>query len=421
MANIAIKAEGIGKKYLINQVRRGPSNLRDHLSDSLRRALFYGISRKNPDSRIMHAVWALKDVSFEIERGSVVGIIGRNGAGKTTLLKILSRVIRPTSGSAEVYGRAGSLLEVGLGFHEELTGRENIYLNGAILGMKKREIDRKFDEIVSFSELEDFLETPIKYYSSGMYVRLAFAIAAHLQTEILLIDEILSVGDMRFQKKCISKIEEAGRERTVLFVSHNMSLVNALCSCALLLNGGRLEAIGDKESIIKKYIENTYKLIDTGLSSRTDRTGNGAMRFVKYHLENSKGQKVAAFRSGEDVSIVVEYAGALAKKLQNVSVSFVLNDFLGNIVTDLANRIAGDIWHEVPPKGIIKCRIKKLPLMPGKYTFNAFCQVNALVSDMIWSAGIFEVEPGPFFTSGRLPDSGFGPVLFENEWTVEGS
>ena len=376
MSDIAIKIKNISKQYYIGRHTFGYANIRDRLAEIIKRSLY--ISQK-PDKKSNETIWALKDISFEIKRGSVVGIIGRNGAGKTTLLKILSRVARPTKGSAEVYGRVGSLLEVGLGFHEELTGRENIYLNGAILGMKKREIDRKFDEIVSFSELENFLETPIKYYSGGMYVRLAFAIAAHLQVEILLIDEILSVGDMRFQKKCISKIEEAGRERTVLFVSHNMSLVNALCSRALLLNDGRLEAIGDKESIIRKYIENTYKLIDIGLSSRTDRTGNGAMRFVKYHLENSKGEKVSAFRSGEDAFIIIEYAGASGKKLQDVSVSFVLNDFLGNIVTALVNTVADDLWPQIPSRGAIKCRIKKLPLVPGKYTFNAFCQVNAQV------------------------------------------
>ncbi|MDD5652854.1 MAG: ABC transporter ATP-binding protein [Candidatus Omnitrophica bacterium] len=364
-------------------------------------------------------VRALDNVSFEIKQGEVVGIIGRNGAGKTTLFKIMSKITKPTSGCVRVHGRVGSLLEVGTGFHPDLTGRENIYFNGIILGMKHREISRRFEEIVEFSGIGEFLDTPIKFYSNGMYVRLAFAVAAHLDTDILLIDEILSVGDTRFQKKCFEKIgEEIKKERTVLFISHNMSVINALCSRAILLDKGRILAEGNKEAVINEYINRIYQLMETDLGSRSDRSGSGVMKFVNYHLENAQGQSVKAFRSGEEAVIAVEYVSHPHERLQNVSVSFVLNDFLGNNITDLANRVSGEIWPQAPSRGIVRCRIKKLPLVPGSYTFNVFCRVEGVISDMLHDAGKFDVEVGSFFANSKLPDSGVGVMLMDHEWTV---
>ena len=215
--------------------------------------------RRCPESRRLRALWALKDVSFEVKRGEVVGIIGRNGAGKSTLLKILSRITKPTEGEVQIRGRIGSLLEVGTGFHPELTGRENIYLNGTILGMRKSEIDRKFDEIVAFSEIERFLDTPVKHYSSGMYMRLAFAVAAHLEAEILLVDEVLAVGDAQFQKKCLGKMGEVAREgRTVLFVSHNMAALQRLCHSACLLHAGTVVTHGQTSCVIAQYTSSSH-------------------------------------------------------------------------------------------------------------------------------------------------------------------
>jgi len=257
MGNYAIKVEDLGKRYRIGE-RQKYKALRDVLTDAVYapvraagRLLHGGRRDARPDSTI----WALKDMSFQVAPGEVLGVIGRNGAGKSTLLKILSRITEPTEGEARLRGRLGSLLEVGTGFHPELTGRENIYLNGAIIGMKRAEIERKFDDIVAFAELEKFLDTPVKHYSSGMYVRLAFAVAAHLEPEILLVDEVLAVGDAAFQKKCLGKMGQvAGTGRTVLFVSHNMMAVEALCQQAMWIEAGRIKSAGSSHSVVTSYL-----------------------------------------------------------------------------------------------------------------------------------------------------------------------
>ena len=257
MSDIAIRVEDLSKLYRIGEHQGGYKTLRETIVNTFS-APFRHLHR-NPQSSILNPqsdfIWALKDISFDVKRGEVLGIIGRNGAGKTTLLKILSRITEPTEGWGEIRGRVGSLLEVGTGFHPELTGRENIYLNGAILGMKKAEIDRRFDEIVAFAEISKFIDTPVKRYSSGMYVRLAFAVAAHLEPEILLVDEVLAVGDVAFQKKCLGKMGEvAGEGRTVLFVSHNMSAVTRLCSRGVLLEDGRIQKIGSAREAVATYL-----------------------------------------------------------------------------------------------------------------------------------------------------------------------
>jgi len=249
MSDVAIKADDLSKLYKIGE-RQQYRMLREAFYAFLKKVYRPGLKKENSDF-----IWALKDVSFEIKQGEIVGIIGKNGAGKSTLLKILSRITPPTEGSAVLNGRVSSLLEIGIGFHPELTGRENIYLNGAILGMKKNEIKAKFDEIVDFAEIEKFIDTPIKYYSSGMYVRLAFAVAAHLNSEILLVDEVLAVGDIEFQKKCIGKMEKVAHEgNTILIVSHNMSNIKALCDKAILLEQGKIKIMGDVNTVINTYM-----------------------------------------------------------------------------------------------------------------------------------------------------------------------
>jgi lipopolysaccharide transport system ATP-binding protein len=259
MHDIAIRVEGISKKYQIGRKQAKYRTLRDTLADAFvspfRRARRLLRGQATGAAELDETIWALRDVSFEIKRGEVVGLIGRNGAGKSTLLKILSRITEPTAGFADVYGRVGSLLEVGTGFHQELTGRENIYLSGAILGMKRVEVDRKFDEIVDFSEVEKFIDTPVKHYSSGMYLRLAFAVAAHLDPEVLLVDEVLAVGDTRFRRKCLGKMEDVGQEgRTVLFVSHNMAAISRLCERTILVDEGRLIEDGPSHQVIRAYL-----------------------------------------------------------------------------------------------------------------------------------------------------------------------
>lgn len=259
MSDLAIRVENLSKLYHISKKQEKYRTLRDTITDAFispfRKAGRLIRGRAAAASDLNETIWALKDVSFEIKEGEVVGIIGRNGAGKSTLLKILSRITEPTRGYAEIHGRVGSLLEVGTGFHSELTGRENIYLNGAILGMKRAEIDRKFDEIVAFAEVEKFIDTPVKHYSSGMYLRLAFAVAAHLEPEILFVDEVLAVGDARFQKKCLNKMQDIGNEgRTVLFVSHNMSAISRLCSRAILFEEGRLLNDSPAADVVANYL-----------------------------------------------------------------------------------------------------------------------------------------------------------------------
>jgi lipopolysaccharide transport system ATP-binding protein len=267
MSRLAIQIQGIGKQYWLNQEDHTYKALRDVVTDAVKRpfeairAAASGRGRTNDPGRARKSkFWALRDISFNVEQGEVIGIIGRNGAGKSTLLKVLTRITEPTTGRAEIHGRVGSLLEVGTGFHPELSGRENVYMNGSILGMRRAEIDRKFDEIIAFAEVEKFVDTPVKRYSSGMYMRLAFAVAAHLEPEVLFIDEVLAVGDAAFQRKCLGKMDEISRHgRSVLFVSHNMSAVQSLCTRAVWLHGGRVEAIGETRSVVGSYLKTAAK------------------------------------------------------------------------------------------------------------------------------------------------------------------
>jgi lipopolysaccharide transport system ATP-binding protein len=296
MNDIAIKVENLGKLYRIGAQQELYPTLRESLVSNFKR-----LTTKRTSQSANNTIWALKDVSFEIKRGEVVGIIGRNGAGKSTLLKVLAHITEPTEGRVILRGRVGSLLEVGTGFHPELTGRENIYLNGAILGMKKVEIERKFDEIVAFTEIEKFLDTPVKHYSSGMYIRLAFAVAAHMDPEILLVDEVLAVGDAAFQKKCLGKMGQvAGEGRTVLFVSHNMVAVRSLCKDVYLIESGKIVVAGRADEVINKYIVSTNTQEKDDYVIRSDmrnREGNGKVIFREWWIEDKVFKKSRKARS----------------------------------------------------------------------------------------------------------------------------
>jgi lipopolysaccharide transport system ATP-binding protein len=313
MSEIAIRVDGLSKLYRIGAIQNRHDTLRDHLAES-----FKSLLRRNgrrlalsalPSGPSDNTIWALKDISFAVNRGEVVGIIGRNGAGKSTLLKILSRITEPTTGFAEIHGRVGSLLEVGTGFHAELTGRENIYLNGAILGMKKAEIERKFDEIVAFAEVEKFIDTPVKHYSSGMYLRLAFAVAAHLEPEILIVDEVLAVGDLSFQKKCLGKMGDVARRgRTVLFVSHNMTAIKSLCDRAILLDAGRVVGDGNVDEVVDTYLLPETDMVKTGvIPANAERvsTGDARLRFVQ--LANISDKPVAQLYYGQSFRVTLVF------------------------------------------------------------------------------------------------------------------
>lgn len=329
-SDFAIQVRSLSKLYHIGALQQQHDTLRDALVARLKRPA--GSSAKQGDGRNGNTIWALKDVSFDIERGEVIGVVGRNGAGKSTLLKILSRITEPTSGRAEIHGRVGSLLEVGTGFHPELTGRENIYLNGAILGMRKVEIDRQFDNIVAFAEIEKFLDTPVKRYSSGMYVRLAFAVAAHLEPEILLVDEVLAVGDAAFQDKCLGKMGDVARSgRTVLFVSHNLGAVKRLCQHSLWIQAGQVAGLGRTDEIIGSYLEAAASHESTW-RAEGDRgrpqTGPVVVRSVS--LLNSAGHPGDRFEMDSSFSIEMVYD--VLSPLENLRLGFTITSDDGTIV-----------------------------------------------------------------------------------------
>lgn len=309
MSDTVIQVENLGKKFIIGHQQEPYRALRDVLSHQVkalgRKLLHPNAIAANPNRE---EFWALKDVSFEVKRGDRIGIIGRNGAGKSTLLKILSRITEPTTGRITLKGRVASLLEVGTGFHPELTGRENIYLNGAILGMSKVEIKKKFDEIVAFAEVEKFLDTPVKRYSSGMYVRLAFAVAAHLEPEILVVDEVLAVGDAAFQKKCLGKMEDVGKEgRTVLFVSHNMSAISQLCSQILRLEKGQLVEIGQTQKVVESYLKTNIEVTGIWSSNLDDRESIQEVSLIRARVLDSSGMTSSAIGYQEEFAVEVIY------------------------------------------------------------------------------------------------------------------
>jgi lipopolysaccharide transport system ATP-binding protein len=373
-----IHADGIGKRYVLGR-SRGPSTLRDSLAAMASGAIRAARGVRPPPST-SRDLWALKDISFAVEAGDVVGIIGRNGAGKSTLLKVISQITEPTEGFVDVTGRVGSLLEVGTGFHEDLTGRENTYLNGAILGMAKAEIDRKFDEIVAFAEIDRFIDTPVKHYSSGMYMRLAFAVAAHLETEILVVDEVLAVGDMQFQKKCLGKMDDiARRGRTVLFISHNMEAIQRLCTRGLLMDQGRLIASGSIDEVVGRYRSAEQSLVQVGRLNARGRSGTGWAQIRDIRLLDASGHPVAAVPSDGDLSFAVDLelanASTQGASLRGLIVELVICSDQGQPLLSLMN--VDDEGIELPSAAgcTITARLSGPTFIPGRYRLNAFLGV----------------------------------------------
>jgi lipopolysaccharide transport system ATP-binding protein len=381
MSDTAISAAGLAKSYRIGARQDSYRTLRDELASRSRRAWRW--LRRGAESGAGNEdtlIWALRDASFEVHHGDVVGVLGRNGAGKSTLLKILSRITEPTEGYADINGRVGSLLEVGIGFHEELTGRENVFLNGAIIGMSRSEIQQRFDEIVAFAEIERYLDTPVKHYSSGMYLRLAFAVAAHLETEILLVDEVLAVGDHLFQKKCLGKINSVSNEgRTVLLVSHNINAIMALCKKALLLDRGKLVAFGSVSEIVSRYTmeektaERTWPSIDS--SPGSDIVRLKAIRVL------SEGQARSNVPIDRDLFVEVEFTNLKHDTL--ISTSIHLLDRTGSVILATANMPSAcsnhDAWLGRPyPRGDFKtiCRIPANFLNEGEYKIELMLLTN---------------------------------------------
>lgn len=413
---IAIRVSHLSKQYKLGGPQEPYHTLRDAIVNSLKAPL--KAFQKQPP---VEGFWALKDVSLEVEQGEVVGIIGRNGAGKSTLLKILSRITSPTEGTVELHGRVGSLLEVGTGFHPELTGRENIYLSGSILGMKRREIDAKLDEIVKFSEIEKFLDTPVKRYSSGMYVRLAFAVAAHLEPEILLVDEVLAVGDAAFQKKCLGKMGEVAKEgRTVLFVSHNMAAVSKICERAILLEEGRLTKDGVSAVVVDAYLSGaTGEKSQVDLRSVEKRRGNGLLRFTEVWIEDETGRRIQTTRPGQKMMICAAYCLSIDPgQISDLNVSFTVRSVWGTGITNLDNRINhSKFGPTIPRHGAVRCVIPRLPLNTGQYYIGIYSEVNGEISDWIGDVLLFPVEPGVYFENGAEMDPGC--LLFiDHNWDL---
>ena len=366
-----------------------------------------------------HTLWALQDVSLELARGEVLGIIGRNGAGKSTLLKILSRVTAPTSGRIRVKGRVASLLEVGTGFHPELTGRENVFLNGAILGMTKAEVARKFDEIVAFSEIEDFIDTPVKRYSSGMYVRLAFAVAAHLDPEILVVDEVLAVGDAGFQKRCLGKMGDVAKSgRTVLFVSHNMPSILNLCSRAIWMGSGRKQRDGEPDEVVKAYLSSVSAAVEErpGIA-QAEHGGTGQVRITRVDAGTDGQRSAPGLTTGRDSTL--RFAYEARQTPVKVHLVVIVSNSRGEPCLHLNSDKVDQLMRLDAPRGTIHLRLPRCPLVRGNYALDVkVCDSAGVILDHVPQGESIVVNDGDFYGNGRPPVAGTGSVLADHSFDV---
>ena len=426
MTDIAIRVENLGKRYRIGGKQERYKTLRDSLvqtaSAPVRAAGSLLRRGGHHDGAPEEIIWALKDVSFEVKRGEVVGIIGRNGAGKSTLLKILTRITDPTEGRAVIRGRVASLLEVGTGFHPELTGRENLYLSGAILGMTRAEIERKFDEIVDFSGVEKFIDTPVKRYSSGMQVRLAFSVAAHLEPEILLVDEVLAVGDAAFQKKCLGKMEGVAKEgRTVLFVSHNMTAIMALCSRCLLIDAGQIANSGRSPDVVQSYLEMFQSMSsERDLRLRQDRRGDGSLRVVGLRFGTSGNHECGFWVTGENSFAEVSYQGSHNKVYRNLEIALGIRKLDQSHLLYLGTKVVHQDVEFVRDLGVSVCTIERLPLEPDTYSVSVEIKQNGIIVDHVESAATVDVADGDYYGTGIIWP--YGGLLCDYSWShSEGS
>jgi len=407
MNDIAIRAVKLSKQYKIGVVQKRHDTLRDHLTESFK-ALLPGKGNNSTDGHRNDTIWSLRDVSFEVKKGEVLGIIGRNGAGKSTLLKILARVTEPTSGEAEIHGRVGSLLEVGTGFHGELSGRENIYLNGAILGMKKVEIDRKFDEIVAFADVEKFIDTPVKRYSSGMYMRLAFAVAAHLETEVLIVDEVLAVGVMACQQKCLGKMENIAKEgRTILFVSHNIPSIQALCQRVLLLNEGQLGMDGSPTQVISRYLAEGSDVDsrEVDLSHHRRRSHSLEQAIQRAWIEDGNGFQSNTIPMGGKLQVFFQFQ--CSRPITNPGFGIEIEDDYGRKILYLNNYLVPteDNTFTSLRRGMVCVAIPSLPLIPGTYFINlALAESDSEWVDHVERALAIHIKPADVYGTGKIPD-----------------
>ena len=416
MSDIAIESKGLGKSYSLGLNSRGYGTLRESVVGTFKRAgekLTGGGKRVEPD-----VLWALRDLSVTIRNGDVVGLIGHNGAGKSTLLKIISRITEPTTGWVDVTGRAGSLLEAGTGFHPELTGRENIFLNGAILGMRRADIRARFDEIVEFAEMERFLDTPVKRYSSGMSVRLAFAVAAHLEPEILLVDEVLAVGDAAFQRKSLAKMSDVAAEgRTVVFVSHNLSIIQALCQRGILLEGGGVVADASVGVAVDEYLRSLERAASADLLDRADRDGRGWKETLikRVSVRDVLGGHDDVIIGGRPATVSVEVTEVLPAMECQIT---ILNS-LGVAITSVDSELSSPVDTRDPELGaMIECELASLPLTPGRYRLDVLVKGRRMIQDALQAAAFFDVEPG-VVDERPMPAAGSdGDLVLPHVWRL---
>lgn len=415
MSDVIIRAENLGKKYTIgHQAENGRYvALRDVLVHNAKnlwsktKDLVSGKPIIQGDTT--EEVWALKDLNFEIKRGEAVGIIGRNGAGKSTLLKIISRITEPTTGRVTIKGRVASLLEVGTGFHPELTGRENIYLNGTILGMTRAEIKQKFDEIVAFAEVEKYLDTPVKRYSSGMYVRLAFAVAAHLEPEILVVDEVLAVGDAQFQKKCLGKMEDVGKEgRTVLFVSHNMGAIKSICSHGLLFDYGHLLLNSKAESVINHYLTNTL------FKSNYFTTGTKTLKLIEFDILKNKSS-TSTFNTFDNVNFTLKYQAD--EDIDEVTIAVCFNNINNTRITSLWSSFINQFFIFKKGLNSLNFNVRRVKLIPGIYEIIIYAERRGITIERIDNFKQIVVGSPESFGSMQIPNAEQG--LYLEEFTIE--
>ena len=411
-SDIAIEVEDLSKRYEIGGDQAGYLLLTERITERVKN---FGRGPKPQE------FWALRDINFEVRRGETLGVIGHNGAGKSTLLKILSRITPPTKGEARLHGRVGALLEVGTGFHPELTGRENVFLNGAILNMRRREIQSRFEEIVEFADIGPFIDTPVKRYSSGMQLRLAFSVAAHLEPEILIIDEVLSVGDIAFQEKCLGRMEEASKEgRTVVFISHSLPSVVNLCDRAIMLSEGRVAASGRVGEVVDAYVGAFTSDLERGIRDRSHQ-GNGKLRLVDFHLERDD-RLLDSPVTGEHFDMVLSFEKHTQEALRGTRVNltvFALGD--PTPLLDLDTAQTGESFPEVPAQGEIRCRLERCPLPAGQYYVDVRVDAGGQRLDALNNVAELTVAEGDFHGRGgtheRMID--YRTVLVDHSWSLD--